>query len=541
MLPDDTCFTKDEYGFPTVIVRAENLKDFPQLVTFINEKGYGRPSGLLKLRLHPDDRRDEKVIEEAMTLLKERFSHQVSKSRTKRFTYNPDGQLFMKASVEDHIYQYVKCRCSASERSKFIKEATELSSYSGKVPNCCTEILESEGLNGLRQHLFSELDRLSTYTDSVNQNIKKLEQIRRMTYAEPKMQGQPLIYGAGIQVDPDSPIEICGGFSLSTLNTVLDTLDEKYDGIAYPYLYVGSKHTVFPWHIEDGGAYSINYLVCGCPKSWYAFAPEHYGLVDAISSRFRLQLGHSSCRALLGDHKVLVADPEVYSALGIPYVMAIQQPGDFMITFPFSLHSGANLGHNLAIAVNFADMEWIELAMYAPTCECSRVQIHMDLTKLIQMYKPDLLNTYLEDSALVPPPGHPCNVTPLVKSSSHDGVNIALCGSRSNRIIPNKENQSIVRTTSSKRGRTLYCPGCSQSFVDNRMQRLKNHIQMKHQETAESLLSIVDSKYPTKTLKTDLMFQCKVCDKVLRGSSTHIRSHHTKEHGKLPFTGAVKV
>lgn len=78
----------------------------------------------------------------------------------------------------------------------------------------------------------------------------------------------PIIYGAGIQLDPETHICLCDNFSLSKLNTVIDKLDEKYDGIAFPYLYCGVKHSSFPWHIEDGGLYSINYLFAGSPKVW---------------------------------------------------------------------------------------------------------------------------------------------------------------------------------------------------------------------------------------------------------------------------------
>lgn len=131
-----------------------------------------------------------------------------------------------------------------------------------------TEILQSAGLDGLRAHLFNVLDQVSSYTDTVKQNLKELEQVYGAALQD-KEQGAPLVYGAGIQVNPDDPITICGNFSLSKLNTIIDNLEEKYDGIAFPYLYVGLQHTVFPWHIEDGGMYSINYLVGGMPKIWW--------------------------------------------------------------------------------------------------------------------------------------------------------------------------------------------------------------------------------------------------------------------------------
>jgi len=53
----------------------------------------------------------------------------------------------------------------------------------------------------------------------------------------------------------------------------------------------------------------------------------------------------------------------------------VQQPGDFILTFPFALHSGGNLGNNLAVASNFGDPDWAEQAIYAPVCSCKYVSL----------------------------------------------------------------------------------------------------------------------------------------------------------------------
>jgi len=41
-------------------------------------------------------------------------------------------------------------------------------------------------------------------------------------------------------------------------------------------------------------------------------------------------------------------------------VKVCQEPGDFIITFPYGYHSGFNTGFNIAESTNFATLRWIE-------------------------------------------------------------------------------------------------------------------------------------------------------------------------------------
>lgn len=56
-------------------------------------------------------------------------------------------------------------------------------------------------------------------------------------------------------------------------------------GINTPYLYVGSKHTVFGAHIEDGDLCSINYLHRGDPKFWYSIPKSEHKKLERLAQK----------------------------------------------------------------------------------------------------------------------------------------------------------------------------------------------------------------------------------------------------------------
>jgi hypothetical protein len=41
-------------------------------------------------------------------------------------------------------------------------------------------------------------------------------------------------------------------------------------------------------------------------------------------------------------------------------IQVCQDPGDFIITFPYGYHAGFNTGYNCAESTNFATLRWIE-------------------------------------------------------------------------------------------------------------------------------------------------------------------------------------
>jgi len=58
------------------------------------------------------------------------------------------------------------------------------------------------------------------------------------------------------------------------------------------------------------------------------------------------------------------------------YVQICQEPGDFIITFPYGYHSGFNTGFNIAESTNFATLRWIEYGKRAAQVRQTDRQIH---------------------------------------------------------------------------------------------------------------------------------------------------------------------
>lgn len=66
------------------------------------------------------------------------------------------------------------------------------------------------------------------------------------------------------------------GWNLNNLpklsGSVLQYLGEDITGVMVPWIYIGMCYSTFCWHAEDHNFYSISYLHCGAPKTWYCTA-----------------------------------------------------------------------------------------------------------------------------------------------------------------------------------------------------------------------------------------------------------------------------
>ncbi|GMJ16047.1 JUMONJI 13 [Hibiscus trionum] len=152
--------------------------------------------------------------------------------------------------------------------------------------------------------------------------------------------------------------------------STLRLLETSIPGVSDPMLYIGMLFSMFAWHVEDHYLYSINYHHCGAAKTWYGVpghsalrfekvAKEHVYTNDILS----VDGEDGAFDVLLG--KTTLFPPNILSEHDVPVYKAVQNPGEFVITFPRAYHAGFSHGFNCGEAVNFAIGDWFPLGAVA--------------------------------------------------------------------------------------------------------------------------------------------------------------------------------
>jgi hypothetical protein len=169
---------------------------------------------------------------------------------------------------------------------------------------------------------------------------------------------------------------------MSDLNTILTRTLRKngsnIPGVSSAYLYFGMWRSLFAWHTEDADLYSLNYLHFGAPKFWYSIAPCHRERFETLL-RGRFPELSSSCPEFLR-HKEFLVSPTILHQNGIPFYRSMQYPGEFIVTYPGSYHSGFNCGFNCAESTNFATRAWIPIGRRANICKCVSDSVRIDMS-----------------------------------------------------------------------------------------------------------------------------------------------------------------
>ena len=121
------------------------------------------------------------------------------------------------------------------------------------------------------------------------------------------------------------------------------------DGISSPWFYIGSRFSMFPWHLEDYNRRSINFNFCGASKMWFGVHQDDIPRVESILNEFE---AGQECKAFYR-HKYHYVHPILFSKLSqhVPVYAVEQQPGEAVLTNSF--HEGFNTGLNFTSAQNF--------------------------------------------------------------------------------------------------------------------------------------------------------------------------------------------
>ncbi|EFJ09775.1 hypothetical protein SELMODRAFT_955, partial [Selaginella moellendorffii] len=145
--------------------------------------------------------------------------------------------------------------------------------------------------------------------------------------------------------------------------SMLRLVNENIPGVIVPWLYVGMLFSSFCWHYEDHCFYSVNYLHWGEPKCWYSVPGSAYDAFEEVMRSTFPDLFHAQPDLLF--QLVTMLNPAVLRDKGVPVCTTLQEPGNFVITFPRSYHGGFNHGFNCAEAVNFAPLDWIPFGRFS--------------------------------------------------------------------------------------------------------------------------------------------------------------------------------
>ncbi|KAJ9550078.1 hypothetical protein OSB04_022621 [Centaurea solstitialis] len=139
--------------------------------------------------------------------------------------------------------------------------------------------------------------------------------------------------------------------------SMLRAVHHNIAGVMVPWLYIGMLFSSFCWHFEDHCFYSMNYHHWGEPKCWYSVPGSEASAFEKVMRNSLPDLFDAQPDLLF--QLVTMLNPSVLQEHNVPVYSVLQEPGNFVITFPRSYHGGFNFGLNCAEAVNFAPADWL--------------------------------------------------------------------------------------------------------------------------------------------------------------------------------------
>lgn len=200
--------------------------------------------------------------------------------------------------------------------------------------------------------------------------------------------------------------ENASGWNVDKLDNMLRLLDHSLAGVTNSMLYVGMWRAMFAFHVEDLNLYSINYIHTGAAKSWYSIPQCQQQRFESFAQS-QFPHDYHICREFLR-HKTSVLSPLKIKQAGLTMHTAVQNAGEFIITFPGAYHQGFNHGFNVAESSNFALPDWIPLGRKAKVCMCEPFNccIDVDLLETLHLRQKRATNLQTVASATAFSVGH---------------------------------------------------------------------------------------------------------------------------------------
>ena len=144
---------------------------------------------------------------------------------------------------------------------------------------------------------------------------------------------------------------------------LLRVIENDIPGVTKPWLYLGMRFATFCWHVEDHFLCSLNYLHRGASKTWYGIPG---GDAEAFENCARATVPHLFKDAPDILHQIVtMVPPGVLVQHGIKVVRLVQNAGEFVVTLPRAYHAGFSHGFNVAEAVNFGYIGWLDFGQKA--------------------------------------------------------------------------------------------------------------------------------------------------------------------------------
>lgn len=129
---------------------------------------------------------------------------------------------------------------------------------------------------------------------------------------------------------------------------------------------------------QDYALYAISYLWSGSARDWNFIEVKNYSAAieffEKMFPGFYQSVGVNdfSCPDY-HLHKTIVIEPDlIEEETGLKVHRYQQKEGEFVITYPYGLNGGCNLGANIQETVNFGSPKWVKLNKRRhPTNRCT--------------------------------------------------------------------------------------------------------------------------------------------------------------------------